>query len=62
MSCELQVDVLTYCLEFRHRIELLQDFGFPEAAIRIRTTRDGRFAIATGRQGCKFEGDILTCD
>jgi hypothetical protein len=29
-------------------IELLQDFEFPEASNRIKTTRDGQFAIATG--------------
>lgn len=34
--------------EWRSRIELLQDFEFPEASNRIKTTRDGKYAIATG--------------
>lgn len=29
-------------------IELIQGFEFPEASNRIKTTRDGQFAIATG--------------
>ncbi|KZS97167.1 WD40 repeat-like protein [Sistotremastrum niveocremeum HHB9708] len=29
-------------------IDLIQHFEFPEASNRIRTTRDGRFAVATG--------------
>src|SRR5262245_15528984 len=29
-------------------IELIQDFEFPEASNRIKTTRDGHHAIATG--------------
>lgn len=29
-------------------IELIQDFEFPEASNRIKTTRDGKHAIATG--------------
>jgi ribosome biogenesis protein ENP2 len=29
-------------------IDLIQHFEFPEASIRIRTTRDGHHAIATG--------------
>ena len=29
-------------------IELIQHFEFPEASIRIKTTRDGHHAIATG--------------
>ncbi|ORZ12940.1 WD40-repeat-containing domain protein [Lobosporangium transversale] len=35
-------------LEWRHRIELIQDFEFPEASLKIKTTRDGKYAIATG--------------
>ncbi|KAF9433307.1 hypothetical protein BGZ76_009626 [Entomortierella beljakovae] len=35
-------------LEWRHRIELIQDFEFPEASIKIRTTRDGKYVMATG--------------
>ena len=30
------------------QLELIQDFAFPEAAINIRTTDDGRHAIGTG--------------
>lgn len=30
------------------RIELIQDFGFPEAAIKLKKTRDEEFIIATG--------------
>jgi ribosome biogenesis protein ENP2 len=29
-------------------IELIQDYEFPEASNRIRTTRDGHHAVATG--------------
>lgn len=29
-------------------LQLLQNFEFPEASIRIRTTKDGKHAIATG--------------
>ncbi|KAK9764655.1 Small ribosomal subunit biogenesis [Basidiobolus ranarum] len=35
-------------LEWRHRIELIQDFEFPEASIKIKPTRDGKYAVATG--------------
>ncbi|KAF9166979.1 hypothetical protein DFQ27_003536 [Actinomortierella ambigua] len=35
-------------LEWRHRIELIQDFEFPEASLKIKTTNDGNFAVATG--------------
>ncbi|KAF9951359.1 hypothetical protein BGZ65_005993 [Modicella reniformis] len=35
-------------LEWRHRIELIQDFEFPEASLKIRTTRDGNYVLATG--------------
>jgi ribosome biogenesis protein ENP2 len=34
--------------EYKSRIELLQDFEFPEASNRIRLSRDGGFAMATG--------------
>ncbi|KAI8064391.1 WD40-repeat-containing domain protein [Gongronella butleri] len=34
--------------EYRTRVELLQDFEFPEASNCIRVTRDGNFAVATG--------------
>ncbi|KAI8987182.1 WD40-repeat-containing domain protein [Pilobolus umbonatus] len=34
--------------EYRTRIELIQDFEFPEASNCIKTTRDGRFVVATG--------------
>ncbi|ORX33872.1 WD40-repeat-containing domain protein [Kockovaella imperatae] len=30
------------------QLELIQDFAFPEAAIKIKTTEDGDFAIGTG--------------
>jgi ribosome biogenesis protein ENP2 len=33
---------------FRRRIELLQDFSFPEASRTIATSADGRFVVATG--------------
>ncbi|KAG0318172.1 hypothetical protein BG000_004319, partial [Podila horticola] len=35
-------------LDWRHRIELIQDFEFPEASLKIRTTRDGKYVMATG--------------
>ncbi|CAG8503801.1 11797_t:CDS:10, partial [Acaulospora morrowiae] len=34
--------------EWSSRIELIQDFEFPEASIRIKPTRDGQFVMATG--------------
>ncbi|OBZ90728.1 Ribosome biogenesis protein enp2 [Choanephora cucurbitarum] len=34
--------------DFRTRVELIQDFEFPEASNRIKTTRDGKFVVATG--------------
>ena len=30
------------------QLELVQDFAFPESAIKIKTTEDGHFAIGTG--------------
>ncbi|KAG0237303.1 hypothetical protein BGW42_001223 [Actinomortierella wolfii] len=35
-------------LEWRHRIELIQDFEFPEASLKVKTTNDGKYAVATG--------------
>ncbi|KAI9502105.1 WD40-repeat-containing domain protein [Coemansia spiralis] len=40
---ELQKDI-----EWTTRIELIQDFGFPEASLRIRITPDGQYGMATG--------------
>ncbi|KAJ1952777.1 Small ribosomal subunit biogenesis, partial [Dipsacomyces acuminosporus] len=40
---ELQKDI-----EWTTRIELIQDFAFPEASLRIKTTPDGEFCMATG--------------
>ncbi|KAI9014944.1 WD40-repeat-containing domain protein [Gaertneriomyces semiglobifer] len=34
--------------DWRRRIELIQDFDFPEASLRIKSTRDGNFILATG--------------
>ncbi|CAG8470871.1 9636_t:CDS:10 [Ambispora gerdemannii] len=34
--------------EWRSRIELIQDFEFPEASIKVKTTADNKFVIATG--------------
>ncbi|CAO3694428.1 unnamed protein product [Rhizopus stolonifer] len=34
--------------DYRTRIELIQDFEFPEASNRIKTTRDGKYVVATG--------------
>ncbi|KAF0427259.1 WD40 repeat-like protein [Gigaspora margarita] len=33
---------------WRSRVELIQDFEFPEASLRVKTTKDGRFVMATG--------------
>jgi ribosome biogenesis protein ENP2 len=30
------------------QLELIQDFAFPQAAIRIKTTADGLYAVGTG--------------
>lgn len=35
-------------LEYRRRIELIQDFSFPEASLKIKCTRDGKHIMATG--------------
>jgi hypothetical protein len=35
--------------DFQSRIELIQDFDFPEASNRIKISRDGNFAVATGK-------------
>ncbi|CAO3640211.1 unnamed protein product [Mucor fragilis] len=34
--------------DFRTRVELIQDFEFPEASNKIKTTRDGKYVVATG--------------
>ncbi|KAI9094365.1 WD40-repeat-containing domain protein [Phlyctochytrium arcticum] len=34
--------------EYRRRIELIQDFEFPEASLRIKPTPDGQYIVATG--------------
>ncbi|CAG8567946.1 5247_t:CDS:10 [Gigaspora rosea] len=34
--------------DWRSRVELIQDFEFPEASLRVKTTKDGRFVMATG--------------
>ncbi|KAI9218339.1 WD40-repeat-containing domain protein, partial [Blastocladiella britannica] len=34
--------------EWRNRIELVQDFEFPQASYKIKLTRDGKYAMATG--------------
>lgn len=34
--------------EYSSRIELLQDFEFPEASNKIKVSKDGKFAMATG--------------
>jgi ribosome biogenesis protein ENP2 len=39
---------LRYDKEYRERIELIQDFEFPEASTRVRMTRDGKHIVATG--------------
>jgi ribosome biogenesis protein ENP2 len=35
-------------LDFRSRVELIQDFEFPEASNRIKISKDGNYAVATG--------------
>ncbi|KAG4093965.1 WD40 repeat-like protein [Neocallimastix lanati (nom. inval.)] len=39
---------LKHDIEWRNRVELIQDFDFPEASIKIKTSRDGNFIIASG--------------
>lgn len=34
--------------EYRNRIEIIQDFEFPEASIKLKATRDGKHILATG--------------
>lgn len=35
-------------LEYQNRVELIQDFEFSEASNKIRVTKDGNYAMATG--------------
>jgi hypothetical protein len=37
--------------DFRRRIELIQDFEFPEASLRLKSSRDGQYLVATGKLG-----------
>ncbi|KAH6583630.1 hypothetical protein BASA60_001349 [Batrachochytrium salamandrivorans] len=41
-------DKLKHDQAWRSRIELIQDFEFPEASLRIQATRDGNYIMATG--------------
>jgi ribosome biogenesis protein ENP2 len=34
--------------EFRRRLELIQDFDFPDTAGKIKSSVDGQYVIATG--------------
>jgi ribosome biogenesis protein ENP2 len=34
--------------DYSRRIELLQDFSFPEASLKIKTTPDQQYILATG--------------
>ena len=34
--------------DYKRRIELLQDFEFPEASLKLKETRDGKYIMATG--------------
>ncbi|KAI7871750.1 WD40-repeat-containing domain protein [Spinellus fusiger] len=43
-----QKKALKQDFEYRTRVDLIQDFEFPEASNRIKTTRDGNFVMATG--------------
>lgn len=39
----------TYCLlEYRRRLELIQDFEFPTAANQLRLSSDGQYLLAAG--------------
>lgn len=35
-------------VDWQNRVELIQDFGFPEASYRLRSTADGQHLVATG--------------
>lgn len=35
-------------VNWQHRVELIQDFEFPEASIRLKPTRDSQYIVATG--------------
>lgn len=41
-------------LEYQNRVELIQDFEFTEASIKIKVTPDGKYAIATGTYKPQF--------
>ena len=40
--------VIKLTKDFRNRVELIQDFEFPEASNRIKVSKDGKYAVATG--------------
>ena len=44
--------------EYRHRIEIIQDFGFPTSSQRVKMSRDGRYVVATG----KWVGQVCVSD
>lgn len=46
---------LRYDEDFRHRVELIQDFQFPEASQRIKMSKDGEFIGATGTYKPQFK-------
>lgn len=45
---------LRYNEEFRRRVELIQDFQFPEASQRIKMSADGQFIGAVGTYKPQF--------
>lgn len=39
---------LRYDVDYQNRVDLIQDFEFPEASNKIKVTNDGQYAMATG--------------
>ena len=44
-------------VEYRRRIELLQDFDFPTASQRVQASADGQYVIVTGTYPPQVKGE-----
>ena len=45
----IKVCMLLLWLDYTKRIDLVQDFEFPEASNRIKMSPDGKYILATGK-------------
>jgi hypothetical protein len=44
--------MVMYNVEYRSRIELIQEFQFPEASLKIKFTPDRKSIVTTGKLFC----------